>query len=46
MAEYGKFHAANFWLLDRRDLVGIEIAARDEGNTVIGLERGKDLKGK
>lgn len=31
MAEYGKFHAAYYWLLGRRNLVGIEIAARSEG---------------
>ena len=31
MAEFGKFHAAYYWLLGRRNLVGIEIAARSEG---------------
>jgi len=44
MAEYGKFssqfHAANYWLLGRRNLVGIEIAVCGEGNAVIGLESG------
>jgi hypothetical protein len=37
MAEYGKVHAANCWLLGRRNLVGIEIAAFGEGNAVMGL---------
>lgn len=46
MAEYGKLHAANYWLLGSRNLVGIEIAACGEGNAVIGLEGGKDLKDK
>ena len=31
MAEFGKFHAAYYWLLGRRNLDGIEIAARSEG---------------
>ena len=31
MAVFGKFHAAYYWLLGRRNLVGIEIAARSEG---------------
>ena len=32
MAEYGKVHAANCWLLGRRNLVGVEIEAFGEGN--------------
>lgn len=43
MAEYGKFHAANYWLLGGRILFGIEIAACGEGNAVIGLEGGRDV---
>jgi hypothetical protein len=46
MAEYGKFHAVNYWLLGRRNLFGIEIAACGEGNAVIGLESEDDLNGK